>query len=185
MAKLTDKQEQFCQEYLIDLNGTQAAIRAGYSKNSANDIAAQNLAKPNIQARVAELKAKRNKKVEIDQIYVLKTLKTIIETNRLDFMGLSIEEIKNLPEEIQLTVEGFKTTRTILSDESSEGGEHGGNSKVIQEIIDLKFISKIKALEMINRHIGFYEKDNTQKKTTVEVKNLSDAAINDLLDAIQ
>lgn len=49
MAKLTEKQKRFCDEYLIDLNATQAAIRAGYSAKNANNIASENLAKPNIQ----------------------------------------------------------------------------------------------------------------------------------------
>ena len=76
---LTAKQEQFCQEYLIDLNGAQAAIRAGYSKKTAKDIACQNLAKLNISTRIAELQAIRLKRVEIDQDWVLNNLKTIAE----------------------------------------------------------------------------------------------------------
>ena len=43
---MTPKEIKFCQEYLIDLNGTQAAIRAGYSKRSAKEIASENLTKP-------------------------------------------------------------------------------------------------------------------------------------------
>lgn len=54
MAKLTNKQKRFCEEYLIDLNATQAAIRAGYSKKNANNIASENLAKPNIQEYLKE-----------------------------------------------------------------------------------------------------------------------------------
>lgn len=68
---LTDKQEMFCREYLIDLNATQAAIRAGYSVKTANRIAAQNLSKLDIQNRIAELKAKRNEGMKIDADYVL------------------------------------------------------------------------------------------------------------------
>ena len=49
MAKLTAKQQRFCDEYLIDLNATQAAIRAGYSEKNARNIASENLAKPNIR----------------------------------------------------------------------------------------------------------------------------------------
>ncbi len=49
MAMLTAKQQRFCDEYLVDLNATQAAIRAGYSKKNANNIASENLAKPNKQ----------------------------------------------------------------------------------------------------------------------------------------
>jgi phage terminase small subunit len=59
--KLTAKQEMFCREYLIDLNGTQAAIRAGYSENAANEIAAENLAKPSIKNTSQNLKQNVNR----------------------------------------------------------------------------------------------------------------------------
>ena len=72
--KLNAKQEQFCNEYLLDLNATQAAIRAGYSKKSAKEIGCENLTKPNIAKRVAELKSKRSNKLQIDQNVVLQNL---------------------------------------------------------------------------------------------------------------
>lgn len=64
----TDKQEMFCREYLIDLNATQAAIRAGYSAKTANRTASENLSKPDIQLRISELKAQRNDLVGINVI---------------------------------------------------------------------------------------------------------------------
>lgn len=67
---LTDKQEMFCREYLIDLNATQAAIRAGYSAKIANRTASENLSKPDIKSRIAELKAQRNDLVGINAIYI-------------------------------------------------------------------------------------------------------------------
>jgi phage terminase small subunit len=63
MAKLTPKQEMFCREYLVDLNGAAAAVRAGYSEKTANRIASENLSKPDIMERVAELKQERIEKV--------------------------------------------------------------------------------------------------------------------------
>ena len=71
MAELTKKQELFCIEYLIDLNATQAAIRAGYSKHTAKDIGCQNLAKPNISERIGQLFEERTAKTKIDAEYVL------------------------------------------------------------------------------------------------------------------
>lgn len=52
---LNDKQKKFCNEYLIDLNATQAAIRAGYSEKTARSIANENLTKPDIQKYIQEL----------------------------------------------------------------------------------------------------------------------------------
>ncbi|WP_019377682.1 terminase small subunit [Virgibacillus halodenitrificans] len=77
MAKLTAKQELFCQEYIIDLNATQAAIRAGYSERTARVTASKLLSKANISARVQELKDKRAEKLGLDAYWVLKRLKDI------------------------------------------------------------------------------------------------------------
>lgn len=61
MAKMTPKQKRFCDEYLTDLNATQAAIRAGYSKKTAKNIASENLAKPYIQKYIKErIESKQN-----------------------------------------------------------------------------------------------------------------------------
>lgn len=68
---LTDKQEAFCLEYLVDLNATQAAIRAGYSEDTARSMGCENLTKPDIQERIAALKAERNERLQIDADYVL------------------------------------------------------------------------------------------------------------------
>jgi phage terminase small subunit len=151
MSKLTDKQEMFCKEYLIDLNATQAAIRAGYSKKTAKDIACENLAKPNIQNRITELKEERSKRIEIDSDGVLKELKNWAEGDYTELMLLTAKQIKELAPEIRRLITGFKrTTRRIPGTDEEE----------IQ--IEIKFIDKIKAMEMISKHIGFYEKDNSQ-----------------------
>ena len=82
MDKLTDKQQKFVEEYLIDLNATQAAIRAGYSENSANEIGCQNLAKLNIAKAVQKAFNERSKRTEITQDYVLETIKDTVEKSR-------------------------------------------------------------------------------------------------------
>lgn len=70
--KLTAKQEMFCLEYLIDLNATQAAIRAGYSEKTAKEQGYENLTKPHIHECITKLKGERSDKLTIDAAYVLK-----------------------------------------------------------------------------------------------------------------
>jgi phage terminase small subunit len=71
MSKLTKKQELFCIEYMVDLNATQAAIRAGYSEKTAQAIGAENLTKPLIAAEISKLFTERATKTKIDAEYVL------------------------------------------------------------------------------------------------------------------
>lgn len=83
---LTDKQEMFCREYLIDLNATQAAIRAGYSEKTARASGHENLTKPDVQSRITYLKSQRNEQVNIDAAYVLRRLVEIDEMDVLDIL---------------------------------------------------------------------------------------------------
>jgi len=76
---LTAKQERFVAEYLIDLNATQAAVRAGYSEKTARQVGAENLSKPDISAAIAEAQAKRSERTEITQDYVLSSIAETME----------------------------------------------------------------------------------------------------------
>lgn len=72
MANLTDQQELFCKEYIIDLNATQAAKRAGYSEKTAQEQGSRLLSNVMVQERITELKSDREKRLQIDADWVLK-----------------------------------------------------------------------------------------------------------------
>ena len=79
MEHLTDKQRRFCEEYLIDLNATQAAIRAGYSQNTARQIASENLSKLDIQEYLTQLKSERSERVSLNADWVMTRLRENVE----------------------------------------------------------------------------------------------------------
>lgn len=74
----------FCREYLIDLNATQAAIRAGYSDKTANRTGSENLSKPDIAQRIINLKSARNERVGVNADYVPRRL---VEIDEMDNAG--------------------------------------------------------------------------------------------------
>lgn len=76
--KLTAKQQRFCDEYLVDLNGTQAAIRAGYSAKTARQMATENMAKPAIKAYIGKRMADKEAELVADQAEVLKYLTSVL-----------------------------------------------------------------------------------------------------------
>lgn len=78
VAKLTAKQQRFCDEYLIDLNATQAAIRAGYSKKTAGRIGTENVQKPVIKEYIAQRMAEKESHLIADQDEVLKYLTSVM-----------------------------------------------------------------------------------------------------------
>lgn len=144
---LSDKQEQFCLEYLIDLNATQAAIRAGYSEASAAAQGCENLTKPNIAARIAELKAARVESVGIDAEYVLKRL---VEIDQMDVMDIlkddgGIKPISQWPKVWRTTLSGFDINTSITNfDETT----------IENMLKKIKWPDKVKNLELLGKHIS-------------------------------
>lgn len=91
MAKMTDKQKRFCDEYLIDLNATQAAIRAGYSKKTANVIANENLTKPYIKEYIKKRMEEKESALIADQNEVLKYLTSVMRRELTDSVVVTLQ----------------------------------------------------------------------------------------------
>ena len=134
MNDLTEKQKRFCDEYLIDLNGTQAAIRSGYSKKTAKEISSQNLTKLNIIKYLNKKREKLQKKVEINHEWVLNNFKDIHEKCMAD-----------LP----------------VTDKDGEILYHRFDSSGAN-----------KSNEMIGKHLGFFNEDESGDKTKQLVINI-------------
>lgn len=157
---LTDKQDMFCREYLIDLNATQAAIRAGYSAKTANRIAAKLLSKVDIHNRIAELKSKRNEDVGIDADYVLRRL---VEIDQMDVMDIlnddgSLKAINLWPRSWRTTLTGLDISTTIqnFDEESAE--------TILKKI---KWPDKVKNLELLGKHVRVQAfKEQVEQKVT-------------------
>ncbi|MEQ1105234.1 terminase small subunit [Acinetobacter ursingii] len=79
MASLTAKQARFVEEYLIDLNATQAAIRAGYSEKTAQEQGSRLLSNVMVSQAIAEAQNKRSERTEITQDYVLENIKKVVD----------------------------------------------------------------------------------------------------------
>lgn len=143
MAKLTDKQELFCREYLIDLNATRAAIKAGYSEKTAREIASQNLSKLNIQKRIQELMNDRNERNTVDSDYVLKRLIEIDEMDVADILNddMSIKPISQWSKSWRRTLQGVDIIY-LASNADTE--------TIIKKI---KWPDKVKNLELLGKHI--------------------------------
>jgi phage terminase small subunit len=96
MVKLTAKQQRFCDEYLIDLNATQAAIRAGYSEKNARNIASENLAKPNIREYIDNRLAEKEKALIADQNEVLKYLTATMRREKKESVVVTTSEERSV-----------------------------------------------------------------------------------------
>ena len=89
---LTEKQKRFCDEYLVDLNGTQAAIRAGYSEKTAKQFAQQNLTKLDIQEYIKKRMAEKEDALIAKQDEVLQTLTRVLRRQEMDTVVVTCKE---------------------------------------------------------------------------------------------
>lgn len=143
MAKLTEKQQRFVDEYLIDLNATHAAIRAGYSVKTANEQGSQNLAKLSIQQAIAEQMAERSKRTGINQDRVVLELAKIALVKMTDIVD-SQGRIKS-----DASPDDLACIESVKYKES----ESDTGSSVEREV---KIASKLKALELLGKHLGMW-----------------------------
>lgn len=143
MAKLTDKQQRFVDEYLIDLNATQAAIRAGYSAKTADQQGSRMLANVKIKQAVAEKQAQRSKRTGVNQDRVVLELAKVAFAKMTDIVD-SKGRIKE-----DASPDDLACIESIKYKESDN--EYGGS--VEREV---KIASKLKALELLGKHLGMW-----------------------------
>ena len=145
---LTAKQSLFVEEYLKDLNATQAAKRAGYSDKTAASIGGENLQKPEIQQAIEEQKAKRIKRTQIDADYVLKQLHGIVDADVLDIVDAqgNMLPVDQWPKIWRQMVNGIEVV------DLWERGEQGNKEK-IGEITKVKLVDRAKMMKMLGDHV--------------------------------
>jgi phage terminase small subunit len=148
--ELTEKQKRFCEEWMIDMNSTQAATRAGYSARTANEQGARLLANVSVQGYINELRKKLSKKLEITQERVLK------EYARIGFSDIrgyynedgSLKKITDLDDDAAAAIAGVEV------DELWEPDGDGGR-KQVGETKKVKRWDKRAALDSICKVLGY------------------------------
>jgi len=174
--KLTDKQQRFVEEYLRDLNATQAAIRAGYSAKTADSQAVQLLRKTQVQEAIAAGKRERSEKTAIDATYVLNRLVEIDQMDVLDILDDDghMRPVSQWPKVWRTTLSGLDINRL-----SSIGKGEDAVESVLQKI---KWPDKVKNLELIGKHVevqAFKDKVEQSGSLTLKHEELSDDELNE------
>lgn len=151
--KLTAKQIRFVDEYMVDFNATQAAIRAGYSKKTAAFIGAENLKKPKIAEEIARRQKDLQRRTEVTQDRVVKELARVAFADATDYACVETLTYENEDGTVSpVQIVSPKDTDTLSDDQRAAiaGIKHGANG------IEVKLHDKIKALELLGRHIGMF-----------------------------
>lgn len=143
MAKLTDKQKRFVEEYLIDLNATQATIRAGYSPKRASEQGHQLLQKTTVSEAISKAMAERSRRTGISQDRVVNELAKIAFVNMLDVVDEEGRIRSTASEDDLACIESIK---------HKESSSINGDSTERE----IKIASKLKALELLGKHLGMW-----------------------------
>jgi phage terminase small subunit len=151
--ELTDKQERFCQEYLVDFNATKAATRAGYSKKTAHSIGSENLTKPEIQKRLAELFEQTGEKLGITRERTMREIGRLAFTDIRQFYTVdgALKNITDLDDDAAAALAGVEVMEEKVSDPDADEVVVAGQVKKI------KIYDKTKALEMLAKHFKIYD----------------------------
>lgn len=140
---MTNKQARFVEEYLIDLNATQAAIRAGYSPNTAQEIGAENLKKPMIKAAVDAAMAERSTRTGVNQDRVVRELARIAFVKITDVANSDGTIKTDASDDDLACIESIKVKRS-------------DNDTGYMFEREVKLSSKMKALELLGKHLGMF-----------------------------
>lgn len=151
---MTKKQKRFVEEYLIDLNATQAAIRAGYSPDTAKSIGSENLTKPDIQGHIARAMAERSRRTGVNADRVVMELAKIAFVNADDVIDAGTATIKDGA--------AREDTAAIQSVKVKTFGEDGLEREI-------KLADKLKALELLGKHLGMF-KDKVELSGSLETE---------------
>lgn len=165
---LNDKQQRFVEEYLIDLNATQAAIRAGYSEKSSGQMAHEMLKKHEIQEALSEAMKAREERTQITQDRVLAELAKIGFSDIRKVVKWGNTELRSTEDDGEELVEAYHGLRLVASDEIDDS-----TAAAISEIsegregLKVKLHDKRASLVDIGRHLGMF-KDKLQVSGDVD-----------------
>lgn len=158
---MTKKQKRFVEEYLIDLNATQAAIRAGYSPDSAKEIGSENLTKPNIANAINQALAERSRRTGVNADRVVRELAKIAFVNAKDVIDFDSATLAANADN--------DDTAAIQSVKVKTFGEDGLEREI-------KLADKLKALELLGKHLGMF-KDKVELGGAVQTEMTNLGAI--------
>lgn len=153
---MTKKQKMFCDEYLVDLNSTQAAIRAGYSAESAGSIGSALLKKVEIRARIDKALAERSKRTGVNADRVVRELARIAFANAADFIDFDSATVKqDASQDDTASIVSVRVKR--IPGECGDGVER-----------EVRIGDKLKALELLGKHQGMWS-DKAELNVPVQV----------------
>lgn len=165
------KYKRIVDEWFVNKFNGAAAYRSFYPKIKSDETATVNFSKiqklPEVHDYILEKHQDAARIVETTHEGILKELQNWVQSDITETISLSAEQIKELPVEIRRLITKYKTRLKHFYDKD-------GNLLNTEETIELHFVSKERAIDMMNKHLGFYEADNQQKSDEINIFTSND-----------
>ena len=149
--------------------------RPELNERSAQVTFATLIKSDHVKAYIQQKKQAARASIATEPEMILRTLQTWLQADATQLIGLSVDDLKSLPGDIKQCIQSIKHR-------VKEYQDRNGNN-VREESIEVRIVDKIKALEMINKHIGFYSEDNKQRAVKIDIKKVDINLLNQLLQA--
>lgn len=169
-SPLSAMQAAFSEFYSITLHGKESAIKAGYSVKVAQETAVQVLRNENVQKYIAYLREQQLANMGVSQQRVLEELARLAYADPLEMYDEDgcIRKISEIPEDLRRAITKIETKEIFEQD--------GRRKKYVGDAKTVILGAKEKALEMIGRHVGLFEKDNKQKRDITIIVTADESA---------
>jgi phage terminase small subunit len=161
---LTPKQQQFVNEYLIDLNATQAAIKAGYSRKTARVIGSENLTKPAIRQAITRAQAERSRRTSITADQVLERLAQIGFSDMAQVATWDDDGVRVIPEE-ELDDDSRAAIKKVKHRHRTTVDENG--NQMTHKETEVELHDKVRALTLMGRHLGIFQAPEGQSRPLI------------------
>jgi phage terminase small subunit len=145
----TNKEDRFVEEYLLDLNATQAAVRAGYSAKSARSIGSELLTKPHVTDAIAEAKRVRSERTRVDADKVLLEYAKVAFADMRQFARWTEDDVRFVPSEELDPNDSAAVAEVSVTEKEFKG--------VVTKTRKMKLHDKKGALDSVARHLGMFE----------------------------
>jgi len=164
---MTYKKKKFVQEYLVDFNGSQAAIRAGYSKNGAGVIACNLLKDNKIQSAIAKRQLELQEETQWNQRKVLDEYRRLLDFDLADIYDNDhkLKKVSEMSPNARFAVAAIKSQKRNVKKIKASGDEESEESF----LSDLKFTPKKEILDKIGEHLGMFASDKETPSGGIQI----------------
>lgn len=177
---LTKKETRFCYEYCIDLNATQAAIRAGYSERSARSIGCENLTKPNIKAQIQKMRDRLEETAGVTSLMIVNELKKIGRSSigSIYKTWIKVKDFDLLTEDQKACISEIDTK---VRTEYEYNPDTEKKEPVRVEYIKIKLFDKLKALDSLTNIFGYNAAIRNELSGKIEFEKLSEDQLDEII----